>query len=195
MQWASFSDVRPLKIRKISSCILFDLALVFIFLRVEPATMTTNFPSPSGITALLVPVTVSQGLAFISTVLRLWLRCHIRWIWWGNVWAALSLCFDMTCLTGMWTLTAPLARPDDPKSTGAINISRRSHVASHSLLITSYTRTIWCARLGIVCSVIHIVGDSRRTHSPCGALARASFSPSSTVSSLVAITTLWHSRG
>ncbi|KAH7918429.1 hypothetical protein BV22DRAFT_909172 [Leucogyrophana mollusca] len=90
MQWASFSDVRPLKIRKISSCILFDLALVFIFLRVEPATMTTNFPSPSGITALLgvcprlsifaaltlfgtlVLDTVFQALSFISTTSRLW---------------------------------------------------------------------------------------------------------------------------
>ncbi|KAH7917623.1 hypothetical protein BV22DRAFT_1135254 [Leucogyrophana mollusca] len=74
--------------------------------------MTTNFPSPSGITALL------GSRFYIDSIQALGLY-HIRWIWWGNAWAAFSLCFDMTCLAGMWTLTAPLARPDDPKSTGA----------------------------------------------------------------------------
>ncbi|KAH7925030.1 hypothetical protein BV22DRAFT_1129308 [Leucogyrophana mollusca] len=123
--------------------------------------MTAGFPSPSGITALLVLVTVFHGLAFISTTFRLWFRYHIRRIWWEDIWAALSLCFDMICLAGMWTLTAPLAQPGEPNSVGAITMSRQSHVASYWLLITSYTCTLWCARLSIVFSVIRIVPPSR----------------------------------
>ncbi|KAH7917640.1 hypothetical protein BV22DRAFT_1135242 [Leucogyrophana mollusca] len=66
-------------------------------------------------------------------------------------------------------------------------MSRQSHVVSYSLPIRSYTCTLWCARLGIIFSFIRIIADSRRTHAPSGALARASLPPISAVSSLVAI--------
>ncbi|KAH7925029.1 hypothetical protein BV22DRAFT_1065630 [Leucogyrophana mollusca] len=113
---------------------------------------------PSGFIAGIVLVTVFHCLAFISTTFRLWFRCHIRRVWWEDVWAASALCFDIICLIAMWAWTVALP-PDRSHKMGA------SGVVSYWLLIISYTCVIWSARLSIVFSIIRIVPPTRTVRS------------------------------
>ncbi|KAH7912883.1 hypothetical protein BJ138DRAFT_715638 [Hygrophoropsis aurantiaca] len=119
--------------------------------------MPAGFPSPSGVTGLLILITVFHALAAISTTFRLWFRYHIQRIWWEDIFAAVALCFDIVCLTGMWTLTAPLSRTGPGDGLDTAVMSRQSHVASYWLLIISYTCVLWCARISIMFSIIRIV--------------------------------------
>lgn len=83
-------------------------------------------------------------MAVACTVLRLLYRYHVTQLWWEDMWAALSLAFDLICF-----VCALLDRPTMVNSLAADRVE-------FWLVSIAFPCVLWFARASILCSLIHV---------------------------------------
>ncbi|KIJ64124.1 hypothetical protein HYDPIDRAFT_175806 [Hydnomerulius pinastri MD-312] len=103
--------------------------------------------SPATTFYLKVCTSVLQGLAFLFTIFRLWLRYKIHRLWWEDVWAAIALCSGASGLMGLWIFL---------KTTG------ESYMVGVWIYAFAFTCTVWFVRMSLLCSILRIVYSSQR---------------------------------
>ncbi|KAG0707944.1 hypothetical protein DFH29DRAFT_778079, partial [Suillus ampliporus] len=86
-----------------------------------------------------------HGVAIACTVLRLSYRYHVARLWWEDMWATISLAFDLICFA-----CALLERPPAPD--GTLSVPNRVFW----LLSISFPCVLWSARASILCSLIRV---------------------------------------
>lgn len=85
-----------------------------------------------------------HGVAIVCTVLRLSYRYYITQLWWEDMWAALSLAFDVICF-----VCALLDRPKTKYSLAAERVE-------FWLVSIAFPCVLWFARASILCSLIRV---------------------------------------
>ncbi|KAG1741484.1 uncharacterized protein EDB91DRAFT_1028648, partial [Suillus paluster] len=88
---------------------------------------------------------IFHGVAIACTVLRLSYRYYVAQLWWEDMWAALSLIFDLICFT-----CAFLERP--PAYNGPWLVANRVFW----LVSIAFPCVLWFARASILCSLIRV---------------------------------------
>ncbi|KAG1779436.1 hypothetical protein EV702DRAFT_101428 [Suillus placidus] len=107
-------------------------------------------------TNLEVIAATFHGVAVVCTVLRLSYRYYVARLWWEDMWAALSLAFDLICFVCTF-LTRPVV----------INPPVANRV--FWLVSIAFSCVLWSARASILCSLIRVANpEGGLRHVVCG---------------------------
>lgn len=96
-------------------------------------------------TNLEVIAATFHGVAVVCTVLRLSYRYYVARLWWEDMWAALSLAFDLICFVCAF-FNRPLAN-----NRAAPAVNRMFWLAS-----IAFPCVLWFARASILCSLVRV---------------------------------------
>ena len=92
---------------------------------------------------------VIHAVAISCTVVRLVHRLRIFSLWWEDLYAAISLIFDVVCLVCVWIVNPGI------------------NIAADYLTTTAFTSVIWAARLSILLAAVRVTNPIRKTRLAC----------------------------